>query len=164
MESLAEKVKSLAVKNKYAILVVLIGAGLMLIPSSPSKDALPPEQETVAQRNPQEELEDILYQIEGVGKVSVLLTVLEGEQTLYAYDEDDNDANGSTSTRRDAVLVTDSQRNQSGLVLQRIPPVYQGAVVVCQGGDDPRVRLAVVDAVSNATGLGADRITVLKMK
>lgn len=164
MESLAEKVKSLAVKNKYAILVILIGAGFMLIPSSPSKDAPLPEQEMAAQRNPQEELEDILNQIEGVGKVSVLLTVLEGEQTLYAYDEDDNDANGSTSTRRDAVLVTDSQRNQSGLVLQRIPPVYQGAVVVCQGGDDPRVRLAVVDAVSNATGLGADRITVLKMK
>jgi len=42
--------------------------------------------------------------------------------------------------------------------------LYRGAVVVCQGGDNASVRLAVVEAVSNATGLTSDRITVLKMK
>jgi hypothetical protein len=42
--------------------------------------------------------------------------------------------------------------------------VYQGAVVLCQGAADAAVRLAVVEAVSKATGLGADKICVLKMK
>jgi stage III sporulation protein AG len=36
--------------------------------------------------------------------------------------------------------------------------------VICQGAADPAVRLAVVEAVADATGLGADRISVLKMK
>jgi len=39
-----------------------------------------------------------------------------------------------------------------------------GAVIVCQGADDPQVRLSIVDAVSKVTGLGSDKISVLKMK
>ena len=45
-----------------------------------------------------------------------------------------------------------------------LSPTYLGAVIVCQGGDSPTVKLAIVEAVSNATGLSADKITVLKMK
>ena len=62
------------------------------------------------------------------------------------------------------MTVTDGQRNETGLVRQVNPPSYLGAVVVCQGGDDPRVQLDIVNAVSRITGLGADRISVLKMK
>ena len=39
----------------------------------------------------------------------------------------------------------------------------EGAAVVCEGADDARVRLAVVNAVSAYTGLGSDRITVFTM-
>ena len=61
-------------------------------------------------------------------------------------------------------MVTNEERAQNGLVKQVIPPVFQGAVVVCQGGDQPTIRLAIVEAVADATGLTADKITVLKMK
>ena len=40
----------------------------------------------------------------------------------------------------------------------------QGAVVVCQGADHPQVRLNVTNAVAVYTGLGSDKITVMKMK
>ena len=108
----------------------------------------------------QESLEAILAKIQGVGRVEVLLTEAAGSQTLYVYDES---ASGE-SLKSDAVIITDSARSQTGLVSQVIPPVYLGAVVVCQGGDSPPVRLAVVEAVQAATGLSADKITVLKMK
>ena len=39
-----------------------------------------------------------------------------------------------------------------------------GAVVVCSGADDARVRLTVTNAVAGYTGLGSDKITVMKMK
>ena len=39
-----------------------------------------------------------------------------------------------------------------------------GAVVVCQGADDPQVRLDVTTAIAAYTGLGSDKITVMKMK
>ena len=44
------------------------------------------------------------------------------------------------------------------------PPTYLGAIIICEGADDANIRLAVVDAVSKVTGLGANRISVLKMK
>ena len=68
------------------------------------------------------------------------------------------------TTKTDTVTVTDAQRNESGLIRQVNPPVYKGAVIVCQGADNAAVRLAIVDAVGKATGLGADKISVLKMK
>ena len=39
-----------------------------------------------------------------------------------------------------------------------------GAVVVCSGGDSPTARYLVTNAVSAYTGLGSDKITVMKMK
>lgn len=37
-----------------------------------------------------------------------------------------------------------------------------GVVVVCSGADKAQVRLDVINAVSDYTGFGADKITVLK--
>ena len=39
-----------------------------------------------------------------------------------------------------------------------------GAVVVCTGADSPEVRLGVTQAVAAYTGLGSDKITILKME
>ena len=105
-------------------------------------------------------LEQILGQIEGVGRVKVMLTQSAGEITIYQEDTD----HSADTVREDTVLVTGESRQEMGLVRQVIPPKYQGAVVVCQGGDRAAVRLAIVDAVAAVTGLTSDRITVLKMK
>ena len=50
------------------------------------------------------------------------------------------------------------------VVTEQTYPVYQGAVVVCQGASDSGVHLAVIEAVSVLTGLGSDRITVVQWK
>ena len=96
--------------------------------------------------------------------MSVLLTEKEGSQTLYQTDsQTDADESGSRRTD-DTVLIEDENRTESGLVRQTLGPVYRGAVILCQGADDPSVKLAVVEAVRCVTGLGADQISVQKMK
>ena len=40
----------------------------------------------------------------------------------------------------------------------------EGAVVLCTGAEESAVRLKVTNAVSAYTGLGCDKITVIKMK
>ena len=159
------KAQNLFKKYRYAILILVVGAALMLIPgrsaASPQTNTEPTpqaEQTTITQ-----ELTQILGQISGVGKVQVMLTVASGEMTVYQYDENSN-AGENGSIRKDTVIITDSDRNESGLIQQVIPAKYLGAVIVCDGADHPAVCLAVVDAVSKVTGLGADRICVLKMK
>ena len=93
-----------------------------------------------------------------------MLTEDTGEEILYQFDEDRTSSESSTSVRTEVVTVTDSQRNESGLVRQVNPAKYLGVIVLCQGADDPALKLAITNAVSKITGLGADRIAVLKMK
>ena len=112
----------------------------------------------------QEQLSALLSQMEGAGKVQVLLTLASGEKTLYQTNVDSATASQSETKRTDTVILTDSNRNEAGLVRQVDPPTYLGAVVLCQGAENSAVRLAITEAVSNATGLGYHKITILKMK
>ena len=110
-----------------------------------------------------DELTDILKKISGVGDVYVLLTVSAAEKTVYQTNYDESTGSDSGSVRHDTVIIVDSERNEQGLIQQIIAPQYRGAVIVCNGADDPQVKLSVMEAVKNATGLGYDRISVLKM-
>ena len=60
-----------------------------------------------------------------------------------------------------AVVVNTGSGQQTVVRLERAP-VFQGAVVVSQGGDRAEVRLLLTQAVSSLTGLGADKITICK--
>ena len=145
-------------KYRYVCIVVLIGVFLMMLPTGGSQtEEKVTETQTTQERSMETRLTEILTQIRGAGKVSVMLTVAAGEETVFQEDQ------GSTG-QKDTVTVTDKDRNQSGLVVQILPPRYLGAVVVCQGAEDPTVRLAIAEAVSSLTGLGMDKISIVRMK
>lgn len=154
-------------KYKYVILVLAFGLVLMLLPErkneQPSSDPASRAQ-SQAEETDEVRLARILSQIHGAGEVQVLLSLSKGEETLFQTDDDISMEESSSQTRIETVVISQTDRTETGLIRQVNPPVYQGAVIVCQGGDDPRVKLAIVDAVSNITGLGSDRISVLKMK
>ena len=155
---LREKATAWIGKYKYLLLVLLVGVGLMLIPSNSDKqDDRQPTTSVDTQPSLSEELTAILSKIQGAGKVQVLLTVKAGEQIIYQVDPNGTD-------REDTVIVTDAERAQNGLIQQVIPATYRGAIILCQGADSPSVRLAVTEAVSSVTGLDSSRISVLKMK
>jgi stage III sporulation protein AG len=64
----------------------------------------------------------------------------------------------------ETVLSDSGSGLETPLVVQETYPVYQGALVLCQGADNAAVRLDIVSAISGLTGLGADKITVIKME
>ena len=150
---------------RYVALVLILGIGLMCLPSAGEKtEEAYSAEETAREKTLEERLESILSGMEGVGQARVLLAVAAGTRTIYQENEDVSTSDSGESIRRDAILITDENRREQGLVQQVISPEYEGAIVLCRGGDQPQVRLAVVEAVSNVTGLTADKITVLKMK
>ena len=160
-------IKCTAEKYKYVWIVLLAGILLMMIPQRESDisnlnvgdDAK--EQVTVELAD---ELENILSKISGAGHVEVMLSISHGEQTIYQTDSNHSQSTDSTDTKTQTVVISDNQRNEYGLIYQINPPSYQGAIIVAQGGDIPSVKLSIVEAVSNVTGLGADKIVVLKMR
>jgi stage III sporulation protein AG len=146
-------------KYKFVILILLVGVGLMLIPTG-SKEKTPDEsvtEQVEQQVMLADELEEILTNIQGAGRVQVMLTMRAGEQTIYQTDTPSTD-------RQDTVIVTDEDRAQGGLIQQILAPTYRGAIVLCQGADSASVCLAIKDAVSKVTGLDSSQISVLKMK
>jgi stage III sporulation protein AG len=152
-------------KYRYPIIIVLLGILLFTIPEIKNENTQKQVQTaTIQQVDTAQQLAQMLSQIEGVGKVKVMLTVAEGEKTLYHSDEDVSSGDTTSSVRQETIIVNDSNRNQQALISQILSPKYQGAVVVCDGAKNPAVKLAIVEAVSKATGLGADQISVLKMK
>ena len=153
-------------KYRYVLLVLLAGLLLMALPEGEREEASQ-QPEVVIQESSeglQEALETILSQLEGAGKVRVLLTESSGEETLYQTDEDRSVASDSSDLRLETVILTDGSRGEAGLIRQINPPTYQGAIVLCQGADSASVRLSIAEAVAAATGLSYDHITVLKMK
>lgn len=158
MESGKQQLITFLKKYQYVLLVVLLGVFLMLLPQNAKEQQLQlPSEETISP-DLEMELSAMLSQISGVGKAEVLLTEASGSDTIYQMDTAQNQGN------LDTVIVTDGNREEYGLVKQVLPPVYRGALVVCQGADSASVRLCVVDAVKSVTGLSSDCITVLKMK
>lgn len=155
-----ERIMQLLKQYRYGVLVLVLGIGLMLLPSEAETGEIAPASSQIQSPGMSEQLEQILSQVDGAGKVRVLLTESMGETRIYQQDSN----RSGDSSRQDTVVVSASDRSEEGLISQIIPARYQGAVVVCQGGDRASVRLAIVEAVSSATGLTSDNITVLKMK
>ena len=152
------KLTAYLTKYRYLILALLAGIALLVLPEQPQTQALSQAAGARPSKDLQNQLEELLVKMEGVGKVQVLLTEASGADTIYQVDENRNQSN------LDTVVVMNSQREETGLVKQVIPPQYRGAVIVCQGADRAGVRLAVVEAVKSVTGLSSDCIAVLKMK
>lgn len=151
-----------AVLKKYrgAVLVLLCGIALMCLPrqQETKKAAVPEEQQ---QQTLEQALEKILSQVSGAGKVRVLLSGQLSETKRYQTDDTQS---GSGELRQETVILTGENRVQTALVRQTEAATYRGAIVVCQGAENPKVALSVVQAVAAVTGLSTNRITVLKMK
>lgn len=152
-------------KYRYVLLILVLGIVLMLLPDRDQEETMPAEPIGVTtQYDMTEDLTNILAQIQGAGRIKVLLTGDVGEEIIYQTDHQIVSEDGRRSEDQTTLKTLNSDRSETGLVRQIIAPKYRGAVVVCQGADQPQVRLAIIEAVSDATGLGTDKISVLKMK
>ena len=152
---------------KYVLVVILAGIVLMLLPGKNNQTQV--ESQQTQQNIPvvndiSQQLEEILTHVHGVGEVKVLLSIEKGEETIYQTDNTCIEAEGRKDTKSQTIILTDSSRTETGLINQRNPPIYLGAVILAQGAENAQVKLLLVDAVSKVTGLGADKISVMKMK
>ena len=90
----------------------------------------------------------------------MVLTVRSGTRQILAEDVDRDDGSERTQT----VVLSRSGSGQQTVTVQEVYPAYQGALLVCSGGDDPTVRLRLTEAMTALTGLGADKISISKGK
>lgn len=172
MKEKTEGARKIWDRYKYAALVALIGAGLLLWPGLGGRSPSHQQEDRREARDSwdvqevQREMEETLGAMSGVGQVKVMLTVDSDGERQLAQDTQlsysgDTAAPEDYSRRSETVLVDGSAGDET-VVVRTMYPTYRGALVVCQGGGSAEVRLAVTEAVAALTGLPSDRVTVAK--
>lgn len=152
---------------KYVLIVIAAGIVLLLWPSGERREeqaagsGVVGTQETFDLAALEGRLSETLSKVEGAGKVTVTLTVKSGMEQVLASDRSTSVSERGSSVEEETVLVNSGAGQEAVLLTQRYP-TFQGALVVCEGGDDAEIRLLMTRAVSALTGIGADRITVCK--
>ena len=151
---------------KYVLIVIVAGIILLLWPSGERKqdtgsDGTSDVRETFDLEALEEKLSKTLSKVEGAGEVTVTLTVKRGMEQVLASDRTTSVSERGSSVEESTVLVNSGGGQDTVLITQKYP-TFQGALVVCEGGDNVEIRLLLTQAVSALTGLGTDRITVCK--
>ena len=160
----AQQLWKLLDKYKYVLVVLAVGVALLLWPTGEKKEleeAAVQGEEEFDLSQLEAKLSQTLSQVEGAGEVTVILTVKSGMEQVFAADRSTAVAERENSVEEKTVVINTGS-GQEAVVRVRRYPVFQGAVVVCPGGDRVDVRLLLTQAVSALTGLGADKITVCK--
>ena len=174
------KLSGLLDRYKYPALILLIGLILVMLPTGREETARQTPQETVpAESRPaaddedyrsrmERELSALLSQVEGAGQVKLMLTLKTGPAARYQTDRSASSSREgekeSQSTEERTVMIGRGSAYDEPAVVSTDYPVFQGALIVAEGGADPSVRYQLSAAVSALLGLGADQITVVKMK
>ena len=167
MKQALEKVADVVKKYKYVVLVLLIGIVLLLIPSGADDEETIKTEEShddsayVAQV--ERDLCNMLGRISGAGKVDVMLTMQYGSRTEYQTDTVSTTDSERNSREQKTVILSEGSAYDKAAVSAMRYPQFQGALIICEGADIPSVKLDILNAVSALTGLGTDRITVVKM-
>lgn len=111
------------------VLLLLFGGGLLNLQSEQSDAREDPDAYRLSLER---ELSTLCAEVKGVGRVTVMITLAEGERTAYS---------GSK-------------------VASVTPPAVLGAAIVCDGGGDAATRAELTRLVSALLGIGSNRVTV----
>lgn len=124
----------------------------------------------------EDKLKSILEDIEGVGKVKVMIYFDGGEEQVPAFnindstsqtEETDNEGGKRKITQNNdgrTVVMTNDGNNTKPLIVKKYKPKITGVCIVAQGADNKIVRLWIQKAVVDLFNLQPDKVNVYPMK
>lgn len=122
------------------------------------------------------ELKSVLEQIEGVGKVDVMISFANGEEQVPAINE--NDAKNSTEEKDNeggnrnttqinngsTIVMSSIDGKSQPFIVKTLKPKVVGVIVVAEGAENSITSLSITNAVMNIFNLTPDKVNVLPMK
>lgn len=165
-------------KNRLLILV-LVGLILLVI-------SIPTEKKETDAENTEEVYEDdadyarqmenrlerILDETEGVGNVSVMITLKSSGESIVEKDASgsvsssagESDTQNQTDSSETTVFEEQSDGTQTPYVSKKVTPEIDGVIIVADGGDDPVVIENITGAVKALFDVDMHKIKVMKRK
>lgn len=125
----------------------------------------------------EQELEELLGCMEGVGRVRVMITLRSTGEEIVEKDRpsarsnlsEQDGAGGNRSTNdlnseEETVFVTDADGRQVPYVRKTMQPVVEGVAVMAEGGGNEMVCVNISEAIQALFDLDANKIKIAKMK
>lgn len=189
-----QKLRELVEKVGLARLVLIVLAGILLLvlslPTEQLADVKEVKEENTEEiteglalnamqqyaKNQEKKTEEILSEVEGIGKVKVMLTLATSEEKITLQDsnvsdDDSDEADQSGGTRKtekhessqENVLVQ-SEGEESPYVVQLHSPDIEGVVVVAQGVNSSEKEREIIEAIQALFPIEPHKIKVMKME
>lgn len=122
----------------------------------------------------EQQLVDIVEHIDGAGKCRVMVTLENGVEYVYANErsetsnrtEDVSDSSEKNTVRDDnesRYVIVNSSDGKQGLLVTEIQPTIRGVVVVCEGGEDERVKERIMKTVATVLNVTSSRVCITKL-
>lgn len=109
-----------------------------------------------------ERLSDIIGKIDGVGECSVMITMQNTQESVYAENKE-NSQNGSSVSENSEYVIYDGESGDSPLLINEKMPGVAGVAVVCSGGDNVLVREKIISCVCALFNIPSSRVSVSKL-
>lgn len=181
LKSLVENLKIKKIRKNQILIFFLCGVLLMVI-SIPAKDK-DEDMETmiVSAENDstayikclEQELEQMLSLMEGVGEVACMVTLSQSAEQVIEKDVEvsddivtESDSQGGTRTTnqssRSEATVYQGENDGNPYVTKEISPKVEGVLVIADGGDNAVVIKNITEAVQALFGIESHKIRIVK--
>ena len=151
-------------KNNRIIFIIFIIGVVLVLTAQHRKDTYGGENvsapaSAVSVRNEEERLAGMLAQIEGAGRVSVMITYESGTEKSLAYETKTSSRENSGERSEDRKAVTSGGEP---MVVKEVYPQVKGVIVAADGADSASVKTAIREAVTASLGVSAHRVCIFK--
>jgi stage III sporulation protein AG len=188
MEKIRDFWKTLVEKTgREKLLLIAVAAGVLIVCSIPEKSGSETEETTTSNaventtadtmdayvKTLEQRLEDLIGQIEGVGEVSVMITLEGSESKEILKDENvqkdnttETDQNGgermieSYEKSENTIYSKDASGTETPYVLSEIAPQVKGVAVVAEGAQNAAIKEKIIQLIKALFGIEINKIMV----
>lgn len=126
--------------------------------------------------NIKHELVNVLGEIQGVGKVSVMIHFESGNEYLPAFnqnnstkvtEESDSDGGKRITKENDSstsIVTTNEGGNNTPFIVKEIKPKISGVIVIAEGAENPDVKYRLYEAVKTVFGIEQYKVNIYPME
>ena len=169
MQNLIDKIRQ-DKKLTIVLLIGVVGVIMLIFVRSDSETKTSPEKSEMTtaanystydiEKIFENKLTEIISQINGAGKTSVVVSVASSGEYVYAKNIKTENDNDSMSEDSEIVIYESQNGADEGLVISIKSPDVIGVAIVCEGGESSVVKAEITKLVTSLFGIGADRVYV----
>ncbi|MGN0526761.1 MAG: hypothetical protein ACI4IF_04935 [Acutalibacteraceae bacterium] len=173
MNEFISKFKNIKLKKKQIVLIAISFIIVVLIVFSDFLATSNEEQADISNTSEfsvqyidktEKELEKLLSNINGAGKVSVMITLENCYENVYAVGYSQSQKENNSQVDEEYIIVKKGSNNEECLLVKVYEPTVKGVAVIAEGAGSVEVKNAITQTVCALFNISSVKVSVEKMK